>query len=73
MSRQCFLDFGNSRVKAWLCVDNVVLGKISHEHRLDVLSFFTELPDLFQQKISILVYILDSIDIVKFRLLVIEI
>ena len=52
MSRQCFLDFGNSRVKAWLCVDNVVLGKISHEHRLDVLSFFTELPDLFQQKMD---------------------
>ena len=51
MKTYCYLDFGNSRVKAWICFGNTVIDRFSYTHRLDVDSFFLELPQSFQSDV----------------------
>lgn len=54
MSLQAFFDFGNSRVKAWLCDGNQVICRFSKAHSLSVSRIEQELPELFRQPVNIL-------------------
>lgn len=49
MRLACYLDMGNSRVKAWLCQDQEVIARYSFAHQLQPHQLFTELPVEFQQ------------------------
>lgn len=48
----CFLDFGNSRVKAWLCQDGEILARVSHGSALDMATLFRVMPPAFRQKMD---------------------
>lgn len=48
----CYLDFGNSRVKAWLCRHGEVISRVSHGYQLDVGSFFRVMPAEFRQPMA---------------------
>lgn len=48
----CYLDMGNSRVKAWLCLDGIVQQRYSFAHPLQPDELFAELPAAFRVRVD---------------------
>lgn len=52
MPRRCYLDWGNTRVKAWICHDGQVEREFSFLHALQPLRLLEVLPDDFRSDVD---------------------
>lgn len=52
MPRRCYLDWGNSRVKAWICSGHVVEVEFSFLHALQPLRLLEVLPAAFRTEVD---------------------
>ncbi|MFO1391194.1 MAG: type III pantothenate kinase [Agitococcus sp.] len=52
MSKQCFIDMGNSRIKWWLCENQHIIASHACWHQQNLAAFAAELPDIFHQPVD---------------------
>ena len=52
MSKQCFIDMGNSRIKWWLCEDGQIIASHACWHQQNLAAFAAELPEVFHQPVD---------------------
>lgn len=52
MTKQCFIDMGNSRIKWWLCEDGQVVASHACWHKQNLAEFAAELPAIFHQPVD---------------------